>query len=148
MDELTKIIRKQALINATKHGGQAQPGAVIGMIMGSHPEYRKKAGEVSKLAAQIVGKINQLSPDAQKEQLDGLGGFVEEKKPEDVYKRQTLHPGTGGKQHKTGKEVRSHQPPPSPQCWGKNANIPGYNPGICAHHPQYPPNSARRTAHQ
>lgn len=82
MDELTKIIRKQALINATKHGGQAQPGAVIGMIMGGHPEYRKKAGEVSKLAAQIVGKINQLSPDAQKEQLDGLGGFVEEKKPE------------------------------------------------------------------
>lgn len=84
MDELTKLIKKQALINATKHGGQAQPGAVIGMIMGSHPEYRKKAGEVSKLAAQIVGKINQLSPDAQKEQLNGLGGFVEEKKPQKV----------------------------------------------------------------
>ena len=41
--------------------------------------------------------------------------------------RSTTHrytpPGTGGKQHKTGKGSKSPTPP-SPQCWGKNANIP------------------------
>ena len=84
MDRLKKLIKKQALINATSHKGQAQPGAVMGMIMGNHPEYRKQAGEVSKLAAQIVGEINQMSREVQKEQLDKLGGHVEKKKTEKV----------------------------------------------------------------
>ena len=84
MDKLKKLIKKQALINATSHKGQAQPGAVMGMIMGNHPEYRKQAGEVSKLAAQIVGEINQMSREVQKEQLDKLGGHVEKKKTEKV----------------------------------------------------------------
>ena len=84
MDKLKKLIKKQALINATSHKGQAQPGAVIGMIMGNHPEYRKQAGEVSKLAAQIVGEINSMSVETQKEELDRLGGHVEKKKTEKV----------------------------------------------------------------
>jgi len=84
MDKLKKLIKKQALINATSHKGQAQPGAVMGMIMGNHPEYRKQAGEVSKLAAQIVGEINQMSREVQKEQLDKLGGHVAKKKTEKV----------------------------------------------------------------
>lgn len=84
MDKLKKLIKKQALINATSHKGQAQPGAVMGMIMGNHPEYRKQAGEISKLAAQIVGEINQMSREVQKEQLDKLGGHVEKKKTEKV----------------------------------------------------------------
>ena len=95
MDELKKLIKKQALVNAAKHGGQAQPGAVIGMIMGNHPEYRKHAGEVSKLAGQIVREINQLPPEAQKEELDVLGGFVGEKKPEKVKGLADL-PGADG----------------------------------------------------
>lgn len=95
MDELRKLIKKQALINATKHGGQAQPGAVIGMIMANHPEYRKQAGEVSKLAAQIVQEINNMSPESQKEELDGLGGYVEKKKQEKVKGLAEL-PGVDG----------------------------------------------------
>ncbi len=95
MEELKKLIRKQALINASKHGGQSQPGAVMGMIMGSHPEYRKQAGEVSRLAAQIVQEINQLSPQDQKQELDNLGGFVEDKKPEKLKSLADL-PGVDG----------------------------------------------------
>ena len=95
MDELRKLIKKQALVNATKHGGQAQPGAVIGMIMANHPEYRKQAGEVSKLAAQIVQEINNMSPESQKEELDGLGGYVEKKKQEKVKGLAEL-PGVDG----------------------------------------------------
>ncbi len=82
MQELEKLIKKQALINATKHGGQAQPGAVIGMIMSGHPEYRKQAKDVSKLSGQIVAQINAMPPEAQNQELEALGGFVEEKKVE------------------------------------------------------------------
>lgn len=84
MQELEKLIKKQALINATKHGGQAQPGAVIGMIMSTHPEYRKQAKDVSRLAGKIVGQVNGMSPEAQNEELEALGGFLEEKKVEKV----------------------------------------------------------------
>jgi glutamyl-tRNA synthetase len=84
MQELEKLIKKQALINASKHGGQAQPGAVIGMIMGNHPEYRKQAKDMSKLAGKIVSQVNGMSTEAQKDQLDKLGGHVEEKKVEKV----------------------------------------------------------------
>ncbi|BDZ69032.1 glutamate--tRNA ligase [Methanobacterium ferruginis] len=84
MQELEELIKKQALINAAKHGGKAQPGAVIGMIMANHQEYRKQAKDVSRLAGQIVGQINGMSPEAQSEELEALGGFVEKKKVEKV----------------------------------------------------------------
>lgn len=84
MQELEKLVRRYALVNATKHGGQAQPGAVIGMVMSGHPEYRKEAGEVSKIVAQIVSKVNQISTDAQKEELEKIGGFQEKKRKEEV----------------------------------------------------------------
>ena len=84
MEKLEELVRKQALINAAKHGGQAQPGAVIGMIMSGHPEYRKQAQDVSKLAGQITAQVNQLSSAAQKEELDNLGGYQEKKKEEKV----------------------------------------------------------------
>lgn len=79
MDKLEEIIRKYALINAAKHGGQAQPGAVIGMIMSKHPEHRQDAGQVSKTAAQIVGAINKMPLDAQTKELEELGGYQEKK---------------------------------------------------------------------
>lgn len=79
MDKLEEIIRKYTLINAAKHGGQAQPGAVIGMIMSKHPEYRKDAGQVSKTASQIVGTINNMPLDAQSKELEELGGYQEKK---------------------------------------------------------------------
>jgi len=79
MEKLEEIIRKYALINAAKHGGQAQPGAVIGMIMSKHPEYRQDAGQVSKTAAQIVGAINKMPVDVQSKELEELGGYQEKK---------------------------------------------------------------------
>ena len=84
MQELEELIKKQALINAAKHAGQAQPGAVIGMIMSGYPEYRSQAKDVSKLTGQIVARINSMSSDDQKAELETLGGFVEEKKVEKV----------------------------------------------------------------
>jgi len=35
-----------ALQNAVKHGGVPQAGAVIGMVMGAHPELRSRAQDI------------------------------------------------------------------------------------------------------
>jgi glutamyl-tRNA synthetase len=52
-----------ALQNAVKHGGVPQPGAVIGMVMGSHPELRSRAKEVSALAKEAIADVAALSPE-------------------------------------------------------------------------------------
>ena len=52
-----------ALQNAVKHGGVPQAGAVIGMVMGAHPEARSRAKEISTLARDAIGKVAALSPE-------------------------------------------------------------------------------------
>jgi len=52
-----------ALQNAVKHGGVPQAGAVIGMVIGAHPELRSRAKEVSALARDAIGKVAALSPE-------------------------------------------------------------------------------------
>ena len=65
MSELEDLLYKYALTNAVKHKGKAQIGAVIGSIMSSHAEFRSEAREVSKLAGQVVGKVNSMDPETQ-----------------------------------------------------------------------------------
>jgi len=52
-----------ALQNAVKHGGVPQTGAVIGMVMGAHPDLRSRAKEVTVLAQEAVASVAALSPD-------------------------------------------------------------------------------------
>ena len=79
MNDLEEIVYKHALINAVKHGGKATNGAVIGSIMAGNPEYRSKAKDVAKVAAQILLKVNAMDPDNQKSELDKYGGLAEKK---------------------------------------------------------------------
>lgn len=73
--ELREEIRKIALLNAVKHDGKAQAGAVIGKILGERSELRSKVKEISALINEVVVETNKLSPDEQKK-------IVEEKWPE------------------------------------------------------------------
>jgi glutamyl-tRNA synthetase len=73
--ELQEIVRKIALINAVKHDGKAQEGAVIGKILGEKPELRSKVKKISTLIRNVVREVNGLSPEKQKR-------MVEEKWPE------------------------------------------------------------------
>lgn len=73
MDDTQKLIYKYALLNAVKHKGSAQSGAVVGVIMGSHPELRKDAQEILKLTAEIVDKVNSLALEQQKLELEKMG---------------------------------------------------------------------------
>lgn len=84
MEEVEKIIYKYALLNAVKHKGSAQSGAVVGVVMGSHPELRKDSQKIVQLTAEITGQVNSLSLDEQKSELEKLGikETVKEKKQE------------------------------------------------------------------
>jgi len=62
-EDLREILFLCALQNAVKHGGVPQAGAVIGMVMGGHPELRSRAKEVSALARDAIAGVARLSPD-------------------------------------------------------------------------------------
>ena len=80
MNDLEEIVYKHALLNAAKHKGSANPGAVMGSIMANEPELRSKAKEIGPMSGKIVGKVNALSPEEQKAEMERLGIEVEDKK--------------------------------------------------------------------
>ncbi|MFB6209504.1 MAG: glutamate--tRNA ligase [Candidatus Nanohaloarchaea archaeon] len=75
--ELEELARKYALRNAVEHGGESDPGAVIGKIMA---EEDFDPGEVQEIAGKICGEINSMS---QKEQAKELEKYEFEKEEEE-----------------------------------------------------------------
>ncbi len=82
MDDLEKTIYKYALLNANKHKGNANPGAVMGSIMSNEPALRKEAKKIGPIANNIITKINEMSLEDQKKKMNTLGIEVEKKKKE------------------------------------------------------------------
>ena len=80
MDDLEKIIFKHALLNAAKHKGSANPGAVIGSIMSSEAECRSQAKQIKELSAGIVEKVNNMTLEEQTEEMKSFDLVVKEKK--------------------------------------------------------------------
>jgi glutamyl-tRNA synthetase len=68
MDRQT--IRNLALQNAVKFNGKANPGAVIGHILGSHPEAKAKMKELAKEVNDIIKEVNKISAEKQREELE------------------------------------------------------------------------------
>src|SRR5512139_3704679 len=62
-DDPREILFLYALQNAVRHGGVPQAGAVIGMVMGAHPELRGRAKEVALLAREAIADVAALSPE-------------------------------------------------------------------------------------
>ena len=81
MNDLEEIIYKHALLNAAKHKGSANPGAVMGSIMSNEPELRSKAKEIGPMSGKIVAKVNALSPEEQAAEMEKLGVEIQDKKP-------------------------------------------------------------------
>ena len=81
MNDLEEIVYKHALLNAAKHKGNANPGAVMGSIMANEPELRSRAKEIGPLAGKIVAQVNNLSLDEQASEMEKLGVEVQDKKP-------------------------------------------------------------------
>ena len=94
MNDLEEIVFKHALLNAAKHKGSANPGAVMGSIMSNEPELRSRAKEIGPLAGKIVAKVNALSPEEQASEMEKLGVEVQDKKPKAKEKGLQELPGT------------------------------------------------------
>ncbi|WP_296857439.1 glutamate--tRNA ligase [uncultured Methanobrevibacter sp.] len=80
MNDLEKIVYKHALLNAAKHKGSANPGAVMGSIMSNEEELRSRAKEIGPLAGKIVAQVNALSSEEQASEMEKYGVEVQEKK--------------------------------------------------------------------
>jgi len=80
--ELRELIRKTALQNAVQHGGKAQPGPIIGKLLGERQELRAKARELTAFIKVVLEEVNSLSVEEQKK-------IVEENWPE-VLRREKI----------------------------------------------------------
>ncbi len=78
--DLVDAIRKTALLNAVQHDGKAQAGPIVGKILGERAELRPKAKEVTALINTVLGEVNGLAVEAQRQ-------IVEEKWPETLKKQ-------------------------------------------------------------
>ena len=78
---LEKIARKYALRNAVKHGGECNPGAVIGKIF-AEEEFENK-GEVTQTAQKVCQEVNELSLKEQEDELEDYEFDIPEKKEHD-----------------------------------------------------------------
>jgi glutamyl-tRNA synthetase len=76
---LRELILKAALLNASKHDGKAQTGALMGRIIGERKEMKTKTTELVGLIAKVVEEVNSLSVEEQKR-------MIEEKWPEFLKK--------------------------------------------------------------
>jgi glutamyl-tRNA synthetase len=71
-DDPKELLFLCALQNAVKHGGVPQAGAVVGMVMGAHPEFRPRAKEVAVLAKEAIADVAALSPEDRVRKLQDL----------------------------------------------------------------------------
>ena len=73
VDELTEAVKgtieRAALLNAAKHEGKAEAGAVIGRVLAEVPELRSDAGRVSREVGSVLKRVNAMSPQEQERLL-------------------------------------------------------------------------------
>lgn len=79
-NSLEEIVYKHALLNAAKHKGSANPGAVIGSIMAQEEELRSRAKEIGPIAGKIVAQVNNLSVEEQEAEMAKYDVEVKERK--------------------------------------------------------------------
>jgi glutamyl-tRNA synthetase len=66
---ISTAIKKWALQNALRHAGKAERRAVISKLLGTHPELRTQAKEISDMVETIVAEINALTLSEQRERF-------------------------------------------------------------------------------
>ena len=68
--EVHSSAERNALVNAARHGGKAEIGAVMSKVIGEFPDLRTRAKVVAKLVQGIVNHVNSLGIAEQERLLD------------------------------------------------------------------------------
>jgi glutamyl-tRNA synthetase len=72
MEEIRELIEKYALQNAVKYRAAPNAGAVMGKLMGEHPELRARAKEVSPLVKEVLAGVEKTSLDEWQARLQAI----------------------------------------------------------------------------
>jgi len=72
MEEIRELIEKYALQNAVKYNAAPNAGAVMGRLMGEHPELRARAREVSPLVNEVLAEVERGSPEEWQKRLEAI----------------------------------------------------------------------------
>jgi len=103
---MKELIRKYALQNAVRFDGKANPGKIIGKVLGENPELRSKSKDLMKDIQDIVKEVNKLGIEKQTEELKKLAPELLEKK---IVEKEALKPLKNAE----GKIVLRFAPSPS-----------------------------------
>lgn len=80
---LSEIIYKYALLNAIKHEGKAEVGPVISKVIAENPELKANIREIVNLVKEIVSRVNSMSIEEQRKEIESkYPELLEEKKEE------------------------------------------------------------------
>lgn len=79
-ETVRRLARKYALENAVKHGGKANPGAVVGKIMAEASDLRARGKDIPPLAAAVVAEVNAMDADAQRAAFAEFEGTTVQRK--------------------------------------------------------------------
>lgn len=77
-----------ALSNAVEHDNVPKAGAVLGLLMGKHPEFRTRAKEMSEILNEILQEISGMTPSERREKLSELApNLLDQKKVKKTRER-------------------------------------------------------------
>lgn len=66
---IEQAVERHALINAVKHDGAADLGAIMGPMMSDHPEFREYGDQIPGIAAPVIEQVNDLDTAEQRSRL-------------------------------------------------------------------------------
>jgi glutamyl-tRNA synthetase len=90
-DRIERAAKIHALLNAVKHEGEADVGAVMGPLMGENPDFRQHGDEVPGVVAPVVAEVNVMDPEERRNLLADLAPErLEELEAEDEEEERTL----------------------------------------------------------
>lgn len=72
VEEIRRLAMLYALQNAARHGKPPMAGAVMGKLMGEHPELRGRAREVKHVVEEVVAEVASLAPERWRGELEKL----------------------------------------------------------------------------
>ena len=61
-----------ALVNALKHDGTAEVGAIMGSLMGENPDFREHGDAVPEIAGPVTNRVSDLDSEGQEKRLGAL----------------------------------------------------------------------------
>ncbi len=96
MTDFSQFLRHIALENAVKYDGKTNAKALVGKVLGSHPEYKAKMPELMQQLEAVVESVNATPLADQKAELEILGATQQTRKSHDQSELKELDGAKAG----------------------------------------------------